>query len=1137
MGVLAMRRSVVALAVGLAVAAGAVAQPRRKPLKRNAPRPATPAVLRFQDLRDGLEDLTETFGDEYPDGKKHLARLDALERRAASTPKSQHARLAGELDALRREALLAHPLLRGERLLVLKRKRGQLGLPTNHQCNTALKQKGYDNEIAVLAPPRPGGTLTTRFRPKDGAYVGEIDLHWDARRLLFTMPNGRTWQIHELDLDTGRARQVSREDRGVDNFDAGYLPDGGIAFVSTACYTGVPCWHGQQRACAIYRMAADGSNMRQLCFDQDLDLHPSVLSNGQVVFNRWDYTGPLHMYLAPLMTMNPDGSNQRAIYGSNSYWPNRLYFPRAVPGRPGLLIAIAAGYHGFNRAGISVLLDTNRGGFGGEGVLQYVPGRAAPVDHAAQIDTWYARTWPKHLHPFPLGDPDRPETCGKSFLIAIQPARNRPWGIYLVDVFDNVVPVLTDPQWDFFEPIPLRPRPVPPTIADRTDRSRTDAVVFLQDVYAGPGLRGVPRGTVKKLRVVAYHYGLPNMAGPDKAGLGGPWEVMRIVGTVPVGADGSVLFRVPANTPLTLQPLDAEGKAVQLMRSWYTAMPGETVSCVGCHEQTRDVPAAGAPPTGRAVEEIRPWYGPARGFDFEREVQPVLDRYCVGCHDGGKKGPPKPDLRNEKLRPDYTGHALARLGATRLHPDLAKHFGGRRVRYTPAYEALLPYVRRVGIEDEVSLLVPGEYHADTSELIQRLRKGHHGVRLDAEAWDRLVTWIDLNAPCHGTWNDVAAVPERTDRRRWELSRKYGGPAEDFEVVADLPRPDTTPVAQQRVASAPPAPKVPGWPFDAAEAKRRQRADGGGETERTVDLGGGVAIRLVRIPAGAFCMGDPYGAPDERAAARVRIDKAFWLGACEVTNAHFRRFDPAHRSGLLTKRYPGFDGPGMSLDGPEQPAVRVSWRQAEAFCRWLGRKTGLRFDLPTEAQWEYACRAGSAEAMSFGGLAGDFSAFANLADRALAVPTSATGGLTTGLTNPHHEKRQPRGRKITGVMEDSLFAGDIPTARRFDDGAVATAPAGRYRPNAWGLHDAHGNAAEWTRSLYRPYPYRADDGRNDPGVPGRRVVRGGSFRDRPARARSGFRLAFPVWQRVHNVGFRVACEDAPASVASRPDSRW
>ncbi|GAH72803.1 unnamed protein product, partial [marine sediment metagenome] len=254
------------------------------------------------------------------------------------------------------------------------------------------------------------------------------------------------------------------------------------------------------------------------------------------------------------------------------------------------------------------------------------------------------------------------------------------------------------------EPIPLVKTPRPPVIPDRVDLERQDAVVYLHDVYAGPGLAGVPRGTIKKLRVVAYHFGYPGMAGPDKIGCGGPWEVMRIIGTVPVHEDGSAMFSVPANTPLTVQPLDKQGKAVQLMRSWFTAMPGETVSCVGCHEQPKQIPltsnrlAANRPP-----DSIEPWYGPARGLDFERDVQPALDKYCVSCHNGQPRpdGQQIADLRSERYVKNYRGRQLARLGATRLHPAVREMLGGTNVLYTPAYEALLPYIRRVNIEDHV----------------------------------------------------------------------------------------------------------------------------------------------------------------------------------------------------------------------------------------------------------------------------------------------------------------------------------------------------------------------------------------------------------------------------------------------------
>ncbi len=570
--------------------------------------PATTAhkqTLRYkmESLRLAIDDLIETFGPAYPRGAELLQRWKELYQTVGNPPPDAE-RLFGEL---RSNALLSNPLLSFNRLLVIKRKTGQLGLPTNHQCNTCLEQSGYDNEIAVLSPVRPSGTLSTVFRPQQDWYVGEIDLHFGAERLLFTMPNGRTWQIHEIGIDGRELRQVSQEVPDVDNFDPCYLPDGRIVFASTASFTGVPCWHGKERACCLFAMKADGSDVRQLCYDQDLDLHPSVLDNGQVIFSRWDYTGILHAYVRPLMVMNPDGTGQRAIYGSNSYYPNCLFFPRGVPGQPHKIVAILSGYHGRNRMGELAVLNVGAGWAGQQGITHRITHRGEPIVPVT-IDALTANAAPQFLHPFPLSD--------KYILTAMQ-IGNQPWGIYLVDVFDNIVPVLTDSQFDFFEPIPVAQRRLPQVLPDRVDPTRDDAIVVLHDIYQGEGLQGVPRGTIKRLRVVAYHYGYPGMAGPDKIGRGGPWEVMRILGTVPVYEDGSAKFRVPANTPISLQALDAEGKAVQLMRTWYTAMPGETASCVGCHETPRSVPGSRLDLAAlQPVAEIEPWYGPARGFDL-----------------------------------------------------------------------------------------------------------------------------------------------------------------------------------------------------------------------------------------------------------------------------------------------------------------------------------------------------------------------------------------------------------------------------------------------------------------------------------------------------------------------------------------
>ena len=1062
-----------------------------------------------ESLRLAVEDLSQTFGNRYA-GDTFLRELETLRADSQMAPPAAQAKFR----ALRRRALLANPLLDSRQLLFLKRKRGQMGLPTNHQCNTALKRTGYDNEIAVLLSVRKGKQRRTVFRPKDGAYVGEFDLHWDADRLLFTMPVGPTWQIHEIGIDGKGLRQVSRgRYDDVDNFDACYLPDDRIVFVSTACYTGVPCWHGKERACAIYLMNADGSGVRQLCFDQDLDLHPSVLPSGEVIYSRWDYTGTMHMYLRPLMVMNPDGTAQRAVYGTNSYWPNTLFFPRAIPGQPGWIVACLTGYHGSNREGMLALLDLGRGHREADGIVQMIPGRGQPIkpvikDHLTQ------HVWPKFLHPYPLSGPSTGLGAGKYFLVSMRPTRKAAWGIYLVDVFDNTVPVLTDPKHDFFEPVPLVKRERPPAIPDRVDLSRKDAVVYLHDIYSGPGLAGVPRGTVKRLRVAAYNFGYPGLAGPDKIGCGGPWEAMRILGTVPLRADGSAVFTVPANTPLTLQPLDAEGKAVQLMRSWFTAMPGENVSCVGCHERPNEITPPAPAMAARVVPEpLEPWYGPARGFDFEREVQPVLNAYCIGCHNGKRRD--IPDLRGEKEVTGYVGRTLNRLGAQRLHPDLEQRFGGPLMKYTPAYEVLISYIRRVGVEDDVNLLVPGEYHADTSELIQMLRKGHHGVKPDAQAWDRLVTWIDLNGPCHGTWVDIAPIPGKPDERRGELARLYGEPDMNPERVVSVTPPRFSVSAFEEPEPEAAAVTAAGWPLTGERAGERQAALGAHTA--TVDLGRGVSLRLVRVPAGRFVMGGGVAAyADERPATVVAVNKAFWIGAFEITNEQFRRFLPAHFSGYFMKRYPNRDGPGLDLNGPKQPVVRVSGTQAMDFCRWLSDRTGLSFRLPTETQWEYACRAGTDTAMSFGAVSDDFSRFANLADKRMSIHPGVTGGVDSSIT----------AFKSNGIFAESIDGGDIVCDVRFDDGIIPTAAVGTYQPNAWGLYDTHGNAAEWTLSTYRPYPGvdGPDEASSAPSA--RKVVRGGSFRDRPRRATSAFRLSFPAWQRVHNVGFRVVCtEDA------------
>jgi formylglycine-generating enzyme required for sulfatase activity len=1101
-----------ALGAGLASTLAFAAQTRAAQAAGNVTADQASRVVRtndLQSLRLAITDLSETFGERYPKGRDYLQRLAGLEVSAQGLlaqagAKAQPDRvrlraLTDQLDSLRRDALLANPLLHFPGLLLIKHEAARLRFPRNDACYSSIPQTGYDCEIALLSPPNPQGELTTLFKAPGGKYVADLDLHFDGDKLLLTMPGQNRWQVFEMRADgTGLRQLTSSPHDDVDSFDACYLPNGKIVFCSTANYQSVPCYNGTRKVGGLYLMNADGTSVRQLTFDQDDDSYPAVMNNGRVMYTRWEYAGTPHFFTRLIFQMNPDGTGQEALYGSNSYWPNAIYGARSLPGSRTRFVGIVSGHHGDRRMGELVIFDPAQGQQEVSGVVQRIPGRGRNVP-AVIKDTLVNESWPKFMHPWPLSE--------KYFLVACKPTRKTDWGIYLADVFDNLVLIREAPGCALLEPVPLAKVARPPVLPDRFDPARKDALVYLVDVYQGGGLRGVPRGTIKALRVLSPHYGYFGNAGWLNIAIDGTWDVERILGTVPVQEDGSAYFRVPANTPISVQPLDAEGKAVQLMRSWFTAMPGEIKACVGCHEgagtvtpNTRIRALSGAP------ADIKPWHGPARGFSFERDVQPVLDAHCVSCHNER----PQPDgrsicdLRPRRFFPDYRG-VIAPIPQVitngQIPPTITMDDVGvetcqlserrqERIKFTPAYEALHPYVRRGGSESDAHLLMPGEFHADTSELVQMLQKGHYGVQLDAESWDRLVTWIDLNVPCHGTWHEVYPIPFNGQERRLEYLKLYAGIEEDYEAIPDLPPPALRPLLSGASANA-------SRSSGAATAASSHRAP----VERSINLAEGVVLQLVLIPAGEFLMGQADGSDDERPLCRVNIAHSYWLGKFEVRNREYALYDPAHDSGYVSQLGTAVESRGYPVNGSDQPVVRVAWTEAVAFCHWLSRKTGERFSLPTEAQWEHACRAGTASPLWYGAVTNIFSEFGNMADRKLEEMARRVPGKLIYSDNPDW------------VLRDNHSL----------DHALVTTNVGSYLPNPWGLFDMHGNAAEWTRTTYRSYPYRADDGRDDLTDTGKKVVRGGSWYDRPHRCASGFRLSYPPWRGVYNVGFRVACE--------------
>ncbi len=260
----------------------------------------------------------------------------------------------------------------------------------------------------------------------------------------------------------------------------------------------------------------------------------------------------------------------------------------------------------------------------------------------------------------------------------------------------------------------------------------------------------------------------------------------------------------------------------------------------------------------------------------------------------------------------------------------------------------------------------------------------------------------------------------------------------------------------------------------------------GEKRMKLDLGGGAVMELALVPAGEFLMGSPDSEKErqdcETPVHKVAISRPFYMGATEVTNAQYRRFRPDHHS--------------EQLDGDEQPALWISWHDADAFCRWLSGKLGRNVRLPTEAEWEYACRAGT--------------------------------------TSRFHS-----GDRVSGVMDSA----DLPKAAWYGANSKGLShPVGKLAPNAFGLYDMHGNAWEWCGDWFSE-DYYARSPASDPTGPAEgaaKVLRGGSyFYWTHHYCRSAHRYRCRPDAREPVTGFRIVIEPAPprSQPAAQAEQPW
>ena len=287
--------------------------------------------------------------------------------------------------------------------------------------------------------------------------------------------------------------------------------------------------------------------------------------------------------------------------------------------------------------------------------------------------------------------------------------------------------------------------------------------------------------------------------------------------------------------------------------------------------------------------------------------------------------------------------------------------------------------------------------------------------------------------------------------------------------------------------------LPIWCCDENAAKEMQQQTAP-QADFSIEIKPGVSMKFVWIPAGTYMKGTDNGRRYAENHKEVNIDKGFWMGELEVTNQQYVALNPEHDSRYIGQQWKDHVTPGYPANEPQQPVIRVTWTEAVDYCKQLSQITGMNVSLPTEEQWEWACRAGSGNDLWFGDITTDYSQYENLAD--FTIRDLAVWGLDPTVPMPYDFFMR-------------RFWDFVPRDQESNDGNLISVKGGQYKSNPWGLYDMHGNVSEWTISET-----------DNPSFNGQKVVCGGSWRDRSKLATASSRRYFQPWQAPYNVGFRV-----------------
>jgi hypothetical protein len=587
--------------------------------------------------------------------------------------------------------------------------------------------------IHIVDPAKPGQPVKTIFSDPQGC-IYDLNRSADAKTLFFSYrPAGEPyWHIYRIGVDGQGLRQLTSGPF----YDIAPcpLPDGSIVFVSTRRGGYTLCQPGP--ASTLYRMEADGSAIRCVSMNTLADFSPQLLPDGRVLFTRWEYIDRDLTYRQSLWTQNPDGTGYQLFFGNTIRDVGTFWQARPLPGRTDRVVTTLAPHHGWPHGAIG-LVTTRHGPEAprGQGFAYITREFPAIGDQAFE---WSYRD------PFPLTD--------QVFLVAYGGEVNR-YRLFLLDVFGNKRLVHEDPAIGCYNPLPLRATPPAPIIpAQVSEAAEPFGTLLLTDVYRG--LKGIERGRVKYLRVmeqVRKTEDLVRRAYDQSPVMSyATYYAKRCWGTFPVEADGSCHFQAPALREIYFQALDGEGRELQRMTSAAQVMPGQTITCIGCHESRMETPPvvrfplAARHPPGKAE---KPAWLKDGIVDFPTVVQPVLDQYCIRCHSGANPAGGML-LTGDKTRFFSMAYdnLLGRSRSYRQH-DMATG------EMLPAEKAKpKPLVHFFWLlRTPTAVNQPLTTGSLASRLLDYIDTEHCGQKIPLAERQRIYLWIDANVPYYGTY--------------------------------------------------------------------------------------------------------------------------------------------------------------------------------------------------------------------------------------------------------------------------------------------------------------------------------------------------------------------------------------------------